>query len=43
MIGSCSSIDLQVNRKGGPLVIGWAYDEYIRYLFILRTVAHPII
>ena len=27
MIGSCNSIDLQVNRKGGRLVIGWANDR----------------
>ena len=27
MSGSCSSIDTQVNRKGGRLVIGWAYDR----------------
>ena len=28
MIGSCSSIDLQVNRKGGGgLMIGWANDR----------------
>ena len=27
MIGSCNSIDLQVNRKGGWLVIGWANDR----------------
>ena len=27
MIGSCSSIDLQVNRKGGRLVIELANDR----------------
>ena len=27
MIGSCSSIDLRVNRKRGRLVIGWANDR----------------
>ena len=27
MIGSCSSISLQVTRKGGRLMIGWAYER----------------
>ena len=27
MIRSCSYIDLQVNRKGGWLVIEWAYER----------------
>jgi hypothetical protein len=27
MMGSCNSIDLQVNRKGGGLVIRWANDD----------------
>ena len=35
MMGSCSSIDLQVNRKGGRLVIGSAYDRvYTVYIHI---------
>ena len=30
MMGSCSSTYLQVNRKGGQLVIKWAYDRVPR-------------
>ena len=39
MIGSCSSIDLQVNRKGGLLVIEWVNDPVYR-VHIFTIVFH---
>ena len=38
MMGSCSSISLQVTRKGGQLMIGWAcervYTVYTHFFWL---------
>ena len=42
MIGSCSSISLQVTRKGGRLMIRWAYERVYTVQLTVHLLYHKI-